>query len=442
MALGNGRIDIPPAPVPFDLNAPSAPQQATQPQGRGSITPPAAPKPFVLPDGTAPKTDPTEGMTPIQKGGEVAQGVTKGLLGQILGSSAAKAGPVGADMLAHAPAFAKNIQAADEVSTPTNGYQTAGAFAGSLIAPGFSGKAEAGVMAANKFARAGEDAIKIAGPKMTLGTVEKGITSLSDDPYRIQKVANAIKGMVEQKILKVGNDAKTATANAEAIKAEIVKTAEGLKNSLKNSSELKQPFLDMAKTLGKPTRALRSSIIVSKKELNGVFKDALAEVDKNPYLEEGARTQAKKMFDLFNEQLPKGEDIMAHDVLDARQSFDSAIGKMKPNAFDPKSENATSIALKAIRRGVNDLIAEKAPDVKVKAALARQTALYDALENIGKKGAPAIKEAMEIASKTGIRGAMARHPLITSLGASIAGGAATALGLGGLLKLTGQHLSE
>lgn len=118
--------------------------------------------------------------------------------------------------------------------------------------------------------------------------------------------------------------------------------------------------------------------------LNGVKED----IAKNPLLVGDAEKTADKILNKFTSLLPKEGDITASDILTARKGLDSWIKDItRGNAFDPKTENAVSIALRATRQGANDLMEVTAPDVAVKDMLRRQSLLYDALENIAPKAA-------------------------------------------------------
>jgi hypothetical protein len=263
----------------------------------------------------------------------------------------------------------------DELTKSRNAYQTGGKvleFGAEMLVPGLGTKK---VMEARRLAGAFSEALNVVAPKETAKVIQKAyeagrakvsgfmrhVTMTPDQ--QTERAAQAIEDLV--KAGKVSAK-KTAAENSAAVHDAIGKEADGLVAQI---------------------RAMEVQPVLSPEELGSVFRKASAEIEKNPYLEESAKTSAKKMFDLFMSKLPKGRALTAEDVLQARKAFDAEIRSMKPTAFDPRTENATSMALRAIRQGLNDLVAEKAPDVAVKESLAKQSAMYDALENIATKGA-------------------------------------------------------
>lgn len=183
---------------------------------------------------------------------------------------------------------------------------------------------------------------------------------------------------------------QTLLQNANAIHDEIGNTALKLQNDLV-SREI-QPILTND---------------VWSKYMNGVVQS----IKENPLLVGDAEKTASKILDKFQSLLPKNKDITASDILQARKELDVWMKNIKGDvAFDPKTENAVSIALRAVRQGANDLIETTAPDVAVKEMLRRQSLLYDALENI------APKAAKEAGSQVGrVAGVIKKHPIISTL---------------------------
>lgn len=351
-------------------------------------------------------------MTGVQKTGEVAKGFAKGLLSSILPTGAAhNVGPLGEmkkNLYEKSPVYRGSFEATDKALESKNVFQTGGKVleAGGEMAVG--GGIFKGIMNARKAANAGSQALEIASPKVTQKVAREaleqgrgqksgllGKVTIAPDKQTI-KAANSIEDLTRQ-----GKLGKSAAEDSKVVFDEIGHTADELVTRLQK---------------------MEVRPIVQHGELKGIFKGVSDEIAENPYLDEAASKQAQKMFDLFIKKLPKGQDIDASDLLKARKEFDAAVRSMKPNAFDPKSENGTSMALRAIRHRVNDLIAAKAPDQGVKESLARQSALYDALENIAAKGAkevgttafgrfgakyPHVKHAIEYAVPGGLLGGWA-----------------------------------
>lgn len=112
-------------------------------------------------------------------------------------------------------------------------------------------------------------------------------------------------------------------------------------------------------------------------------KDALA---KNPYLVGNAETSVDRVMNIARDSIIKNGNT-ASGLLQARKDFDNALTSLKPKVYDPTTSNPVSDAALSVRRGINDLIDQAVPDAGVKASLAKQSAMYDALDNIAPKAA-------------------------------------------------------
>lgn len=261
-----------------------------------------------------------------------------------------------------------------------------------------------------------QTAIDIASPKGTAAVTKAAIKSGRVDPSAITG-ANAIKDLVKRGVVKAGEDSATILKNADAIRNEIGTTAD---------------------TLVKNLKSMDVTPILQQGELDGLFKGALTKIGEDPTMVGNAGESAARIFSKFKSFLPQGQDITAADLLDARKSLDSWIQTIKPKAFDPTTENAVSIALRAIRQGANGLVASKAPGVAVEEMLKHQSALYDVLENVAAKGTKAVQQADEVAKMRGLSGIAARHPLVTKLAKRGAEGALVALGFHQASKVLGD----
>jgi hypothetical protein len=94
-------------------------------------------------------------------------------------------------------------------------------------------------------------------------------------------------------------------------------------------------------------------------------------------------------------QLMRDKKSTASNLLRARKELDAWMKSQKGiNIFDPKQENAISIALREIRQTTNNFIAIKAKSVPVKTSLQRQSNLFTALDNIAPKAADEAGNAM------------------------------------------------
>ena len=196
---------------------------------------------------------------------------------------------------------------------------------------------------------------------------------------------------------------QSALESANAIHDEIGNTAEQLRKGLQESAAAHG---DVQPIIGQDT-------------WDTYIKGVRATIDENPLITGDAQATADKILNKFQSLLPQGKDITAEDILDARQGLDNYVKSIgKGAAFDPKTENAMSIALRATRQGANGLIADAAPDVAVKALLQKQSLLYDAIDNIAPKAA---KEAGSGVGRVlqGIE-ALKKHPIAALGGAYIA----------------------
>lgn len=372
----------------------------------------------------APVVQPAPEMNIVKKGANVAVGAAKGLLETLRGVGGNDTNPFVKNMIASGgPALQASDTAEKNALVSANAYQTGGkilehAAEGLVPMAGVAGDINA-ARTANSMNRS----MQIASPKNTLSAAEKLLSSTSEDPLRIKKGAQVIDDLVKKDILKVGDDAKTATNNSNAIKGEISDTAEGLVNELK-TMEIKP--------------------IVQQGEIEGLFKNALDEIKGNLNIGAGKQAavdNATMAFEKFKSFLPKGQDLTAEDILSARKSFDKWV-EAQPGGermLDSEAQTAKAVIVRAIRQNMNDLIASKAPDGVVKAAFQRQTALYDVLENVAEKGAPAIKEARKLADMPGIAGWAARNPLKAGALKWGASTAATGLGLGTVFNWANRH---
>jgi hypothetical protein len=221
----------------------------------------------------------------------------------------------------------------------------------------------------------------------------------TDHQLAIEKEVQSVPGIAK---------GQTDLQNANAIHDEIGNTAQNLRTSL--LSRKVQP-------------------IVTQDHWNTFMDSVKSYIQANPLLVGDAEKTATKILDKFENLLPKGKDVTATDILDARQGLDKWIQSIKGGiAFDPKTENAVSIALRGVRQGANDMLEKVAPDVGVKQMLRRQSLLYDAIENI------APKASKEAGSATGrffqehpLIGKSLKYAAIGAGGAAFGGGAIEAL---------------
>lgn len=347
----------------------------------------------------------------------------EGLIGQGVGKLAQTApgqAVVGAaqDFSAKHPVVAKDIGSAFNIgSLATGGI---GAKVGKdAIEKGVVQGAREGILGGLAKGVAQKSAIKQAeellGSTPTKGAVksairggrvstEGGVPGVVNDAAKQSSVDEVARAIMEGKVPK-----GLAADKAGAIK----KAADGM-------------AVDLEKQLG----SMEVQPIVHPDEIHNLLQGALQKIGEDPTMVGNAEESAKRILNKFNSFLPQDRDITALDILKARKSLDQWIGGISggANVFDPAYENAKSIALRAIRQGANDLVAEKAPDVAVKDLLKRQSALYRALDYV----VPNVKAELGT-TRLGRFGK--RHPLVAGGLKTVAKGAAIGLGFKGAADL-------
>jgi len=189
-------------------------------------------------------------------------------------------------------------------------------------------------------------------------TTEEGVlkskqVALSPKEVAIAETVNKIPGVSTK---------KTLQGNHEAIQAELGKQANTLKSTL-----------------------LKNDVPISRKELLDAGKVIKTNLKSNPLIVGDAEKSAVKIIRKMDD-LVKANKPTASGLLQARKELDVWVRSQKgSNIFDPKQENAISIALREVRESANALIAKKVPDVSVKESLRIQSNLYRAMDNIAPK---------------------------------------------------------
>ncbi len=131
----------------------------------------------------------------------------------------------------------------------------------------------------------------------------------------------------------------------------------------------------------------KNDFIYPRQELISRLNETRSVLSENPLLVGDAGKTASKMVDKV-EQMVNEVPAKGSNLLEIRKNYDNWIQSQKgQNIFDPKNENALSIANREIRRTINDFLDEKATKVSLKDSLRKQSNLYGALENIAPKAA-------------------------------------------------------
>lgn len=129
-----------------------------------------------------------------------------------------------------------------------------------------------------------------------------------------------------------------------------------------------------------------NNFLIPRKETISRLKNASAMLDKSPVIVGDAQNTAKRLI-AGAQKFINESDGTASGVLEARKKYDQWILSQKPKAFDANTENAFTLANREVRKTLNDLLAEKAPNVDVKGSLQKQSLIYDALNILEEKAA-------------------------------------------------------
>lgn len=288
-----------------------------------------------------------------------------------------------------------NSQKVKELTTPQGTAEKTGFYGekvGELVLPGTGGLKS--LSTARAIARAGTDALEVVAPKETAKVLQNAM----------KQGRTETKGLFRS--VEMTPDDRTIRS-AKAIE-DLVKTGKvSVKNTAsQNANAVYESIGSEADTLVKQLKSMDVTPILQQGELEALFAKASREIGENPTMVGNAGETSARIFTKFKSFLPQKGDIDAGDLLAARKKLDAWVRSQKGDkVFDPGTENAMSTALRAIRQEANDLIAAKAPDVAVKESLAKQSAMYDALENIASKG---FKEV----GTTGPGRFLQRHPYV------------------------------
>lgn len=208
-----------------------------------------------------------------------------------------------------------------------------------------------------------------------------------------KNVKEALKGGLVDRSGKLGTqitpgaDPKTTRA-AESIKDLVSRGTIKAKDTVeKKVNSVRDEIGSVAESLEQQLKTMEIQPLLTPEDLNGLIQRTKKTFDESPLLVGDAGKSAERIFNKFVEFLPKGRDVTAIDLLQARKRLDQWIKTSgRSRFFDPKTETAISEGLREIRQGANELIAQKAPNVAVKELLAKQSAMYDALDAIIENG--------------------------------------------------------
>lgn len=244
-------------------------------------------------------------------------------------------------------------------------------------------------------------------------------------PVRTKAVREAEVGRtVEQGFGPFKTSVVTPTAQEARSAAEVAKIATVKPNNTFQRNYNAIQSANRAEALRLEAALKQKDFIYPKKELLARLRTAKEELARNPSLVGDAEKTAQKLMDELEKRI-NAAPAKGSELLKIRKEFDQWVENQKGSkVFDPNMENAFSIANRSMRQTVNTFLDEKAPNAAVKESLAKQTSLYNAMDNI------AVKAAEE--ADTAFGRSLQRLGRVLGTKNKIVQGVAAAAGIGGL----------
>ena len=265
---------------------------------------------------------------------------------------------------------------------PTEALDAESAF--NLVVGGTGGKAAKETE--NVGTKVGENLIQ-SGEKLADENKTKFVRNLVSEPstkkVELERVGRTTeKGLLKNKVVEPNYFEKRA--------AEEVSKIPGVssKNSYQaNWNAINQERIKEAEKLGAALKA--KDVPISPQEFQNAAQDLSKKIKKSIIITDSNKQTVSTVVNQMG-RLVAEKGMTANGVFEARKAFDQWVEGVKGSmAFETSEKNAFNKAVSEVRRSANELVASKVPDAGVKASLAKQTALYDALDNIAPK---AVKE--------------------------------------------------
>lgn len=333
----------------------------------------------------------------IGMGGKAA---VKGVLSKVMGKTGLAVGLGGGYATDVASDLSQGGKTTAEVLTP--GLGTALGGAGAVGAQALRGT-KLGKEALDEDALG--EAMSIVAPTMTKKNIKESLKAGLVD--RSGKLGTQITPSADPK----------TTRSAQAIKDLVTRGTIKAKDTVeKKVNTVRDEIGNVAESLEQQLKTMEVQPLLTADDLNGLIQRTKKTFDESPLLVGDAGKSAERIFNKFVEYLPKGRDVTASDLLQARKQLDQWIKTSgRSRFFDPKTETAISEGLREIRQGANELIAQKAPNVAVRELLAKQSAMYDALDAI-------IENGWREVGTGAIKRFAKKHPYIAGAAAGTIGG--------------------
>lgn len=215
---------------------------------------------------------------------------------------------------------------------------------------------------------------------------------------------------------------------------------------VKSGNTIQQNYNAIKKAVGTEASSLQSNlessgILFPRTQTKSMLDGVVQHLGDETLLTGDAQNMAEKVVTQMGKFVDANPSTPA-GLLQARKDLDSWITTQKGSGvFDPVKENAISTAVRAVRQGTNNFIAQKIPTADVLGSLNKQSLMYRAMDNIAPKASAEAKNSIgRMAQKIGnaipIKGDMGK------LAAAVAGtGITGALGAAAPALMTGAALT-
>lgn len=203
------------------------------------------------------------------------------------------------------------------------------------------------------------------------------------------------------KAVKLAEVARTTETGSGMFKKSVVAPTNAEKKAIEEvmkipevspSNTLQQNYNIISKANTQAAKQLKKDILANdfiypKKELLSRLNQSKVKLSESPLIVGDAVKTANKMLAKV-EQLISERPSLGSELLEIRKDYDFWIKSQKgAGIFDPARESSMSIANREIRQTLNKFLDDKATNVLVSESRAKQSALFDALENIAPKAA-------------------------------------------------------
>jgi len=175
------------------------------------------------------------------------------------------------------------------------------------------------------------------------------------------------------------------TASEQAVATEVMKIPGIKKQSYQRNYNIIRDY-NVQKAQQLEAEVSANDFIISRQEVLAGLKRAQTTLSESPLIVGDAEKTAAKL-------LAGAENILlkhpgtGSGLLRARKEYDAWVLNQKPKAFDVKSENTFTVANRAIRDSMNEILIKNAKNVNIKQSLREQAALYKGMKNLETKAA-------------------------------------------------------